>query len=52
LTFVAATGSMLNRFLPDTLTRALNVLIGLVLIGYGVVLIRRKKAKKLADCPK
>ena len=52
LTFVAATGSMLNRFLPDTLTRALNVLIGLVLIGYGVVLMRQKKANKLADCPK
>lgn len=52
LTFVAASGSMLNRFLPDTLTRALNVLIGLVLIGYGVYLARQKKAKKLADCPK
>lgn len=52
LTVVAAAGSMINRFLPDTLIRALHVLIGLVLIGYGVILLVRRKRKKLADCPK
>lgn len=52
LTMVAAAGSMINRFLPDTLSRALNVMIGLVLIGYGVILFAKKKRKNLADCPK
>ena len=52
LTGVAGAGTMINKFLPDTLTRALNVLIGLVMVGYGVVLLRKKRAEKLADCPK
>ena len=52
LTAVAAAGSTVNKFLPETLTRVLNVLIGLVLIAYGAVLLVQKSKKKLADCPK
>jgi len=52
LTAVAAAGSTVNQFLPETVTRVLNVLIGLVLIGYGAVLLAQKSRKKLADCPK
>jgi len=52
LAMVAAAGSVINRFLPDILSRALNVMIGLVLIGYGVILFAKKKRKDLADCPR
>ncbi len=53
LTIVAAIGSMVNRFLPDSVIRILNVLIGLSLIVYSAVLLMQKRrSRQLADCPK
>lgn len=51
LTVLAAAGSMINRFLPAVVMSILNVMIGIVLIGYGIVIMMRKRPEQPADCP-
>ena len=43
LSLVAALGSWLSGFLPETAVQILNVLVGVVLIAYGIKLLLRKE---------
>jgi len=52
LSFVAAVGNLSGRYLPETVTGALNIVIGLALIGYGIALLAKRKAPELSGAPK
>lgn len=43
LTFVAVLGMVLSNFIPDIISKMLNLLVGLVMIGFGIKLLVRKK---------
>lgn len=42
LTFIAILGSVLNKFLPTTFVNILNIMIGAILIAFGVKLLIKK----------
>jgi len=52
LSALAVAGSLVNRLLPEIVMSVLDVLIGLAMIVYGIILLAKKKARELADCPK
>lgn len=43
LTIVAILGIMLSNFMPDLISKILNVIVGLVIIGFGIKLLVNKK---------
>ena len=43
LTIVAVLGMILSNFIPDLISEILNVLVGLVVIGFGIKLLVKKK---------
>ena len=42
LTIVAILGMILSNFIPDVISKGLNVIIGVVIIGFGVKLVVKK----------
>ena len=45
LTTVAALGMVLSNFIPDILSKILNLIVGLVIIGFGIKLLIKKNNK-------
>jgi threonine/homoserine/homoserine lactone efflux protein len=43
LTAVAGLGTVLRSFIPPTVSAALNVAVGLLIAGFGVKMILKKK---------
>lgn len=43
LTIVAILGIILSNFIPDLISKILNVIVGLVIIGFGIKLLVKKK---------
>lgn len=43
LTIVAVLGMILSNFIPDMISKILNVVVGLVIIGFGIKLVINKK---------
>ncbi|MBQ2916616.1 MAG: LysE family transporter [Clostridia bacterium] len=43
LTIVAALGMILSNFIPNLISKILNILVGLVIIGFGIKLLIKKK---------
>lgn len=43
LTTVAVLGIILSNFIPDIISKILNVIVGLVIIGFGIKLLVKKK---------
>ncbi|MBQ6896395.1 MAG: LysE family transporter, partial [Oscillospiraceae bacterium] len=42
LTTVAILGMILSNFIPDILSKILNVIVGIVIIGFGIKLLIKK----------
>lgn len=45
LTTIAVLGMILSNFIPDIISKILNVLVGLVIMGFGIKLVVKKKEK-------
>ena len=45
LTMVAVLGMILSNFIPDMISKILNVVVGLVIIGFGIKLLIKKNSK-------
>ena len=45
LTTIAVLGMILSNFIPDIISKILNVLVGLVIMGLGIKLLVKKKEK-------
>ena len=43
LTVVAILGMILSNFIPDIISKILNVIVGIVIIGFGIKLLIKKK---------
>ena len=43
LTTVAILGMILSNFIPDIISKILNVIVGIVIIGFGIKLLIKKK---------
>jgi len=43
LTTVAVLGMILSNFIPDMVSKILNVIVGLVIVGFGIKLLVKKK---------
>ena len=43
LTTVAILGMILSNFIPDIISKILNVIVGIVIIGFGINLLLKKK---------
>lgn len=42
LTIVAALGMILSNFIPDIISKILNIVVGLVIIGFGIKLLLKR----------
>ena len=45
LTTVAILGMILSNFIPDIISKILNVIVGIVIIGFGIKLLVKKNKK-------
>ena len=45
LTTVAILGMILSNFIPDIISKILNVIVGIVIIGFGIKLLVKKNNK-------
>ena len=43
LTFVALLGTVLSSFIPETVSNILNVIVGLLIIGFGIKMLIKKE---------
>ncbi len=46
LTFVAVLGTMLSSFIPENISNVLNIMVGILIVFFGVKLIVKKEKEK------
>ena len=46
LTFIAVLGTILSGFIPESVSNVLNVIVGLLIIFFGIKMLVKKEKKK------